>query len=128
MYDMHNTFMVWTSNGGYNKISQAILDLGLWELTLPPQPGYPVISRDISWDILDLGPRDAPGYPMGHLGPGTMEPYSVSIGWTSRDVLGCPIGHLGPGTLGPYTASTAMTFRDVLGYPMGHVGPGTLGP
>ena len=58
MYDMHNTFMVWTSNGEYNKISQAILDLGLWELTLPPQPGYPVISRDISWDILDLGPRD----------------------------------------------------------------------
>ena len=139
-----NTFLFFVlymcGNGGCNKTSQAILDLGLWELTLPPQWGYPGMSWDIQWDILDLGlwdftlppERRCPGMswenPMGHVGPGTLGPYTVSIGWTSRDAPGYPMGHLGSGTLEPYSVSIGWISRDFPGCPMGHIGrdSGTL--
>ena len=35
-------------------MSQNILDLGLWDLTLPPQLGHPGLSQDVSQGILDL--------------------------------------------------------------------------
>ena len=82
---------------GCPRISQDILDLGLWDLTLPPLLGHRGLSQDIP----------------GHLGPGTLGPYTASMAWTSQDIP----GHLGPGTLGPYTASTAETCWVVPGYP-----------
>ena len=109
MCDMHNTFTVWTCNGGCNKISQTILDLGLYTASRVGMPG-------MSWEN-----------PMGHVGPGTLGPYTVSIGWTSRDAPGLPMGHLGSGTLEPYSASIGWTSQDFPGCPIGHLGPGTLG-
>ena len=122
--------MAWTS--------QDMLDLGPWNLTLPPWHGHPRMS----WDILGQG------------GPGTLGPYTASMAWTSQDMLdlgpwdltlplwhGCPgifqdmldlgpwdptlppccgmdiPGHVGRGTLGPYTASMAWVSQDVLGHP-----------
>ena len=98
---------------GHSKISLDILDLGLWDLTLPPGLEHPGMSPDIPghlgpgnqglntalqvWDILGC-----PGGIPGHHGPGT-----------SRDIL----GNLGPGTLGLNTASRSGTSWDVSGYP-----------
>ena len=82
---------------GHPGMSQDILGLGLWDLTLPPRPGCPWISQD----ILDLGLWDLtlpPG--LGHPGMSWYIP-----------------GHLGPGTLGLDTASRSGTSRDVSGYP-----------
>ena len=56
------------------RISQDMLDLGLWDLTLPPWLGHPGLSQDIP----------------GHLGPGTLGPYTASMVWTSQDVPGYP--------------------------------------
>ena len=55
-------------------VSQDILDLGLWDLTLPPQVNHPRMS----WSI------------PGHLGPGTLRPYTASTGGPSQDVLEYP--------------------------------------
>ena len=80
-------------------ISWDSLDLELWDLTLPPQLGRLGMSQDIPWDILDLGP------------------YTVSMGWTSQDVPEYPMGHLGSGTVEPYSASTVRISQDVLRCP-----------
>ena len=82
---------------GCPRISQDILDLGLWDLTLPPRLGHRGLFQDIP----------------GHLGSGTLGPYTASMAWTSQDVP----GYLGLGTLGPYTASKAGTCWVVPGYP-----------
>ena len=82
---------------GCPRISQDILDLGLWDITLPPWLGHPKMSQD----ILDLGLWDL-----------TLPPRLVHAG-LSQDIP----GHLGLGTLGPYTASTAGTCWVVPGYP-----------
>ena len=109
------------------RMCQDILDLGLWDLTLPPGLRHP----GMSW------------YIPGHIGPGSLGPNAASTIW---DIPGCPWisqdildlglwdltlppglghpgmsldipGHLGPGTLGPNTASRSGTSRDVSGYP-----------
>ena len=56
------------------RMCQDILDLGLWDLTLPPGLGHPGMSPDIP----------------GHLGPGTLGPDTASRSGTSRDVPGYP--------------------------------------
>ena len=59
---------------GYPGVSQDILDLGLWDLILPLWRRHPRIS----WSI------------PGHLGPGTLGPYTASTGGPSQDVLEYP--------------------------------------
>ena len=107
--------------------SQDILDLGLWDLTLPSGLGHPWMS----WYIL------------GHLGPGTLGLNTCLQVWdilrcpgVSQDILNLELwdltlppglghpgmsldipGHFGPGTLGSNTASWSGTFWDLLGCP-----------
>ena len=109
----HGTSWIWDSGtlqcfhrldiSGFSRMSHRTSWTGLWDFTVPSH------SVGIFWDV--------PGYPMGHLGPGTLGPYTVSMGWTSQDVPEYPMGHLGHGTLGPYSAFTVGISQDVLRCP-----------
>ena len=109
----HGTSWIWDSGtlqcfhrldiSGFSRMSLRTSWTGLWDFTVPSH------SVGIFWDV--------PGYPMGHLGPGTLGPYTVSMGWTSQDVPEYPMGHLGHGTLGPYSAFTVGISQDVLRCP-----------
>ena len=92
------------------RMCQDILDLELWDLTLPPSLGHSGMSLDIP----------------GHLGPGTLGPNTTSRSGTSWDVLGVSQDIM---DLGLWD----LTLPPDLGHPRispdipGHLGPVNLG-